>query len=44
MDTCKTVKEFVESLELVYKGLVTTAGASIPDEDLAMIAINALTL
>ena len=41
MDTSKTAKEFVESVELVYKNLVT-AGASIPDEDLAMIAINAL--
>ena len=41
MDSTKTAKEFVESLELVFKNLVT-AGASIPDEDLAMLAINAL--
>lgn len=41
MDSSKTAKEFVESLELVLKNLVT-AGASIPDEDLAMLAINAL--
>lgn len=41
MDSAKTAKEFVESLELVFKNLVT-AGASIPDEDLAMLAINAL--
>ena len=37
----KSAKEFVESVELENKNLVTT-GASIPDEDLAMIAINAL--
>ena len=41
MDTSKSAKEFVESIELTFKNLVT-AGASIPDEDLAMIAINAL--
>ena len=41
MDTSKNAKEFVESIKLVYKNLVTE-GASIPNEDLAMIAINAL--
>ena len=41
MDSAKSAKEFVESLELVFKNLVT-AGASIPDEDLAMLVINAL--
>ena len=41
MDTSKSAKEFVESLELLHKNLVT-AGSSIPDEDLAMIAINCL--
>jgi hypothetical protein len=41
MDTEKSAKEFVESFELTHKSLVT-AGDSLPDLDLAYLALTAI--